>query len=296
MATEKNHYIPEFYLKSWTNDRGQLCEFSRPYRDVAPRRISPGGTGYMKGLYTVSGLPSEAAHWLEDTFLIIADGTASVALKHLLDDNVDALNGDLKSAWSRFIISLWNRTPEKIAWLKDRWEEHNTKIAPIVQARFEKSRQEGNPMTYEEYKNGPDKEAAGRLLVRVMQSVMDLKNVGQHLNNMRWSIMTVKGNPEPLLTSDRPVVKPLPLKEEDAHIIMPLSPTKLFVAANADATLRIIQSNGPRFNVVRTNNLVCRQAAKYVYGNDDGMLSYVERRLGHDPEAQHMATFHKRDP
>jgi hypothetical protein len=52
---DKHHYIPKFYLKQWVNPADpnrELCEFSRPYKIVKPRRTDPDGTGYQRGLYT----------------------------------------------------------------------------------------------------------------------------------------------------------------------------------------------------------------------------------------------------
>jgi hypothetical protein len=60
MSSEpKHHYIPVFYLKQWAQTDGQICEFSRPYKEVKPRRTYPDGTGYVRGLYTFRELSAE---------------------------------------------------------------------------------------------------------------------------------------------------------------------------------------------------------------------------------------------
>lgn len=53
----KHHYIPVFYSKRWTGQDGRLCEYSRPYKVVKPRRTFPDGTGYARGLYTLPDAP-----------------------------------------------------------------------------------------------------------------------------------------------------------------------------------------------------------------------------------------------
>jgi hypothetical protein len=50
---DKHHYIPVFYLKGWGGPGGCVCEYSRPFKVVKPRRVHPDGTGYERGLYTV---------------------------------------------------------------------------------------------------------------------------------------------------------------------------------------------------------------------------------------------------
>jgi len=42
----KHHYIPVFYLKQWAGVDGRVCEFSKPYDRVKPRRAHPDGTAY----------------------------------------------------------------------------------------------------------------------------------------------------------------------------------------------------------------------------------------------------------
>jgi hypothetical protein len=80
----RHHYIPVFYLKQWATDKGRLCEFSKPYDRVKPRKTHPDGTGYVDGLNTVEGLPPAEARFLEDVFFQIADDAAARALKILL--------------------------------------------------------------------------------------------------------------------------------------------------------------------------------------------------------------------
>src|SRR5580692_1218431 len=47
---DKHHYIPVFYSKEWAGPDGRLCEYSRPYDVVKPKRVHPDGTGYVRGL------------------------------------------------------------------------------------------------------------------------------------------------------------------------------------------------------------------------------------------------------
>jgi len=292
MATEKNHYIPQFYLRGWASNAGQLFEYARRYQgQVAARPTHPKGTGYQKGLYKVAGLPPEGAHWIEEEFLFLTDDRASKALGLMLDDKLAEVQGELKNAWSRFIISIWNRNPEKIAWLKKIWRNHNEAKEPIFRKMFEEKRQDGDPATYDEWKALFGPEAEGRLLVNLMQRVMDLPQVGQFLNDMRWGVITVQDAQHSFMTSDRPILKPFPFIHDDAHIAMPISPTKLFVAVKRDATLELIKRNGRAPIIVKSNAMIACQAATFVYGHTDRMTAFVDRRLNRDPEALHWATF-----
>jgi len=80
----KHHYIPIFYLKQWAASNGQVCEFSKPYKIVKPRRTHPDGTGYVRGLYTFDRLRPEDADLMEKDFLLRADDGASTVLRGFL--------------------------------------------------------------------------------------------------------------------------------------------------------------------------------------------------------------------
>jgi hypothetical protein len=80
---QNHHYIPVFYLKQWSGTDGRLCEFSRPYKAIKPRMTHPDGAGYIRGLYTFSGLAPAMVDFLEEQFFRGADDRASGALREL---------------------------------------------------------------------------------------------------------------------------------------------------------------------------------------------------------------------
>jgi hypothetical protein len=69
--TKKNHFVPCFYSSLWAGEDGKLCEYSRPYERVKPRRkcpaeVDPGfGTGGLVGKMAVP-LLNGADHDEED--------------------------------------------------------------------------------------------------------------------------------------------------------------------------------------------------------------------------------------
>jgi hypothetical protein len=122
----KHHYIPVFYLKGWAGKDGRLCEFSRPYKTppgqlelniksnpVKPRRVYPDGTGFIKRLYRFPGLNSREANYLENEFFLRVDSDAAVVMQRLLQGEVQ-FDQTSKSAWARFLMSMFHRNPENI--------------------------------------------------------------------------------------------------------------------------------------------------------------------------------------
>lgn len=79
----RHHYIPIFYLKRWTGTDGKLCEYSQPHAQTKVLRKAPRSTAFVRGLYTVPGVPPEAAQFVEKKFMKLTDDWASQAVEVL---------------------------------------------------------------------------------------------------------------------------------------------------------------------------------------------------------------------
>ena len=67
------------------------------------------------------------------------------------------------------------------------------------------------------------------------------------------------------------------LSQDDAHIVLPISPTRLFIALRNPKLLETFK----KLDLIQiTNTKVCEQAIKYVYGVDDTSLYFVAGHLG----------------
>jgi hypothetical protein len=113
----KHHYVPVFYLKRWVGLDGKICEFSRPYRDIVPKRVHPAGTGYINDLYRLPGVEGEGAQKLEQLFFSPVDSWASDALAKMHDGRTSNWNVAERSAWTRFVTSLLFRNPDDVSLL-----------------------------------------------------------------------------------------------------------------------------------------------------------------------------------
>jgi hypothetical protein len=279
---QKNHYLPVSYLKQWAGPDGRLCEFSRLHKVVKARRTHPSGTGYERGLYTFEGLSPAVADFLEQQFLLRADDRAYLALCSMIAGSID-LDIDTRSAWSRFIMTLLHRNPEAVVRVKE-------KVADLIEINLQQywtndisRRPDNNFRTYEEFRFiiTSDNNLQG-ITLRTMHSVMDSERVGQFLNRMVWGAIAIEYPQFPMLTSDRPLIMTNGLADPRLHILLPISPNRVFVAASTPETMdQIVQRANDQKRFIRTiNDLIARQARKYVYGTDDRQLRFVENRLG----------------
>jgi Protein of unknown function (DUF4238) len=284
---DKHHYLPVYYLKSWTGADGRLCEFSRPYAlkpgqvmpakvSVKPRRTHPDGTGYIRGLNTFRSLPAPLADFLENRFLKRSDDFASRALTHLLGDDVN-LDVEIKSGWSRFILTLLHRTPEAM----DRLTTQIVDYYPLYIEELRRAVNAGDADVIEVYREALSDERLERLKLQLLQMNMDSEYLGTALNRMLWAVIRFDETHHLLLTSDRPIVMTNGLGHADSHLVMPVSPLQIFIAANNQETVKNLHEMAESGGMAqRLNNRMARQARRYVYGVDDSMLHFIEPRLG----------------
>jgi hypothetical protein len=245
--------------------------------------VVPKATAFVRGLYTIADVPAEAADAIERRFLLIADQRAADALELLLSGKpVETMpwTDDTRSGWSRFIISLIQRNPEAVARFNVKASEAFQEALNEFAANYEKHKKPSDPVTFEEYatKIGPN--PVGRACALLLARVIDSENVGGHINQMRWSVLHFDKPTFPSLTSDRPVIKTNGIVSANAHIILPISPTAIFMATNNIAAEMEVRRLNHDQLLGFVNDQVALQARKYVYGQNDKQLRFVSNRFG----------------
>jgi Protein of unknown function (DUF4238) len=148
----KHHFIPVCYLQHWCSYRdGKLYEYSIKHSKFVSKRVGPRRTGFEEHLYSFPELPADAAQYLESNFLQLVDSEAAISLRRHHELTADPWPPRLRSAWSRFLMSLLMRHPDvmtefraaaKSLWLKGKDE---------TQLNYEKIRKPEDPLTFEEY-------------------------------------------------------------------------------------------------------------------------------------------------
>lgn len=275
---EKHHYIPVFYSREWAGPDGRLCEYTRPYREVKPQSKHPDATGYVRGLYTVPQNDPHVAEYIERHFFRITDNGAAVVAQELRNGGkIDFFSLD-RSSWSRFIISLMLRNPEYVARMAA--EVVGFYARTDNEEKYQELRGPSDPATFEEYVAKHTFHPARRMSAYALQKIIDSPTMGGHLNQMRWSVVTFKRERHTLLTSDRPIIMTNGIIGKKDHLALPIGPRMLFIAANNIETENMIRTIDPGILMAQVNHRVASQARKYVYGNDDKQLRFIENRLG----------------
>jgi hypothetical protein len=281
MKEQKQHYIPIFYLKQWAGFDGRLCEYSRPYKNVVPKMTHPAGTGYSRGLYTIRDAPPKLADVFENKFLSIADGQAATSLRAMVNEH-HVPSGPEKMAWTRFMMSLLYRTPEGVArsfaMIKKYYEEDQLEE---FQKEYTERKRPNDPNTLEEFVRRNSERMTSQTMISHLLDIIQSEKVRDKIMAMQWHVGEMRGNRHSLLTSDRPIVMTNGIAYDTSHIVMPLSPRQIFIAANTNeevAKIKQLSVNGELIAIL--NDRMGRQARKFVYGTDDRQLRFVENRLG----------------
>jgi len=274
---QKHHYIPKFYLKQWVGPDGRLCEFSKPRHTVIAQMKFPDATAYERGLNTFEMLPLALTDFLEHRFFMRIDDRAAAVLVRLLNDDVE-FDAPTRTAWARCLMTLIHRTPEGFARIRKNVAEGIPAEIGKLRPTYESNRQPGDPQTFEQFKKSLTDTDFQGITLQVLAKVMNSELLGTQLINMRWGVIRAKSPNYPMLTSDRPLIMSDGIGHEGGFILMPISSTRAFVAANNVVTANTI-SREPNF-AARVNDFMCRQARRFVYGSNDAQLRFISNRLG----------------
>jgi Protein of unknown function (DUF4238) len=282
----KHHYVPACYLKQWISENAdrRLCEHKLiPGVGIKPRRTSPDGTGYEFDLYRVDRVPESIAQDFEKRFLHFIDTDASRALENIIINKIENWDGTLRSAWTRFILSLLFRNPEAVATIRGHIIEMWDEAIKALEVDYAERRTAGDPKTFEFFaKHQPSAAHIGA--ANFLAQVIDNDRVGTTVFGMNWSRIDMSESGLDLLTSDRPIVMPLGLADPQAYILLPVSPRILFAAAHRSEFPDIVRAADAAKVVGGVNEVVVQQARKFVWGTTDSQLAFVQQHFGKLPD------------
>ena len=106
-----------------------------------------------------------------------------------------------------------------------------------------------------------------RARLNLVLTAFDLKPVRKTISEMNWRVVDLSDAPCSLLLSDRPV-EFWRINTPEGSLWMPISPTKLFVAANDATYIEKLLEQPAKEVVTKVNIRVTERARRFVWARD----------------------------
>lgn len=267
-----NHFIPRFYLSRWAID-GELIEYrKRRNGKITGKPVAPKGTGYKPDLYKNTHKNDADAHIFEVGFLNKHDTLASDALKKL--EAGTSPNDKEMCGWISFLMALQLRHPDDIAIMRPLYEKKWAEGMKPVRDKLAHFPKERTDLIHE--LTAPMMEEA---MFRLLAKLMEHQDIGQMLLDFDHTVTDLNST-LPLVTSDRPVLMTPTFGEDNAYLILPIGPKKLYVCGKTKNTVERILNKKGKDLVKLVNDQVSRHASISVYSTQENLDGYVSKRLG----------------
>lgn len=278
-----HHYIPEFHLRGWVGEDGRLERFTKPYGSkIHVRRVFPSETAFERRLYDFAPYDEEAFDGLEQAYFQPIDDLAAKAKQKLLHDLNGVWTPKLRSAWSRFLLSLVHRSPESLSIFRGRLKKLLSTYCPETQSLWDKIRGPSDPELYLDCL-ARDPHYHDLTAMRLLPGAIDNQNLGSFINRMIWGVMTFDCPDRSLLVSDYPLVISNGIKKPDGHIALALGPEHLFVACYERRLFDHLMGQSSRETVFNYNKCVVQRANRFVAARDQSQRRFIENRFGSKP-------------
>jgi hypothetical protein len=165
------------------------------------------------------------------------DDMAADAHRKLLNEPDTPWTVDTRNAWTRFLISLLFRNPETVERTIRYMENPQGPQTDGSRKLYNAAKGPDDP-SFDEYLAQHGRQAAFDAIARILNN----QKIGTHINAMKWIVHDLSKAPHPLFTSDGPVITTNGIAGPNGHIVMPLSPTAVFIAVNDRAEYQDLET------------------------------------------------------
>lgn len=229
-VSRRHHFVPQFLLKKWhaTDGQGFWLYFRDAQNKLRTARRSAKSVAYMDELYTLRpdlpelrelGRPDA----LETDFFSAIDADAALVHQKLLQVEQAPLTPDDLRAWSRFLNSLMERSPSRIAEI-ERMAAADDDIQALLRHPVVAKLQEG-PLR-------ADLQALFRnSLLRTLKDFIDNEEHLSYFSSMRRVAIDIPASSdEHFLTGDAPLVLNVGASPAPIHLLtIALSPKRMLM-------------------------------------------------------------------
>lgn len=276
-----HHYVPAFYLRAWENSVGKLWEFKNGDRYFGQSQKSAKATGYERDLYShATATPDQRDYCLESGALKDLDDRAAKVLPRLLSGDT-TLDPQARTDWARFLVAQLIRTPQDIAAQIRVWNAGLASPPRSEDDWYQVERSTEDPKTLTALYSDVSAHELDAARTEALRRALTGNRSTALLSGLRWRIRHLNDAKLPLMTSDRAVVLNHRLGRPDGFLVLPLSPSALFMADRGNAPFRHDSDNAV---MKACNRKVVEQAHLYVWASTDQHAGYVQKWIGSAPQ------------
>ena len=264
---QKQHFVPEFFLKNWTDSDETVGVFRIDVPKLHFSRRSPGGAGYEHGLYSLKGVKETETNLVEEKVFGPIDNYAAPVIRRLLEFASPRLSGEEFEWLTIFAASLEMRNPKNIGEMKDMMDSE-LKDDPHLGDEVYRKLLESNSeiVTNETLQN---------LGVFIVNTARTFRTELKY-----WRVEDFTGGRKHLLLSDFPCIRTNGVGYPDVVFALPLSPWKALLGFKTLETQQFHLGNTSRGVLVsRINESSLNQTTSYIYALDDEPRRFLEKRL-----------------
>ncbi len=176
-------------------------------------------------------------------------------------------------------MSLMHRSPERVRYLTAKVKAYEAdKLNPEMGEKYDRLRGPDDPPTYEAWleQAGP---ITPDLRVRLLARLIDSKLIGQAINTMIWEVRELRNPRYGFLTGDQPVMISNGLGHPRGFVLVAISPTRFFVAANDQKVIDAFTNQRPNAMEEAMNDACVRQSNHVVITKEADLKAFVDIRF-----------------
>ena len=278
----RNHFVPAFLLHAWADSdpEEKVSVFTLTDRGVHLSRRAPKWTGYEDDILTltrdvVAGMDK---HAIEQKFLQTVDNEAHLVRKKLTEQGLASLTWKDRNSWVCFIMSLQIRQPSVVFHLRKEASLHLRESLASQPEEYEAVVNDSAPPTLEEWTEQQFPGLIENFGLSFFHKLVDNPEVGNKILGLKWWLWDFSDCSHYLLLADRPCIFAGGIDDPNLVIVLPLSPTKAFIATRGEHTAAALRQQTSKGLISRLNNATVMQAQERIYAKDKSPDCFIRNR------------------
>lgn len=261
----KHHYVPQFFLKRWSNAAGKVHVFSIRNGVIVSSTRTPEYTGFEHDLYgLVANTLGFGLDHIEKRLFGPIDSNAAVVLDKL--ERHEVISEDEHIAWTFFLSSLRIRQPDVLAFLR---KDGIARMKAALVERDASTLPPGAASTKTWFNFNYPGAIEAMTLTHWLPRIILHDGVTAAFGDLRWWIREFDPDEAGLLLSDLPIHWEGGFNSDRFMIQLPIGPHRVFFGARSQDTEKILDAIPPPDLVRRINRTTLASSADRIWASDE---------------------------